>query len=371
MLVSIFSSYLFTFVQLSKYLSLHHDNLETNSRFEKMTDSHNPQQKVQRNLPFEILQESKNFESVPDPVPKTMNLMNANDYKINAFTTNNTTTTNNNANNDKNHNNNYTKNKRNQAKVFAFIFPQYHSDKLNDKLWGSNFTDWVSLVNAPKFNRYGYRIPRPLSIEEGGLGYYDYTDSFIRRRQGELAIEHADLDGFVYHVYWFYDEKLGYGPTLGAPLEAMLKDGYPDVPFFFNWCAIKWQNTWSAQAKVDEDNGVLQMQYFPIDKPELIEMHYQWLRQFFHHPNYVKINGKPVLMLYQKKVGSYPVLEKLKELAMKDGFPGLYLTVGLTRPHSELLKVSDDAKHSIIRKRNIGLFDSYGKFGSRCQFLTI
>jgi len=35
-----------------------------------------------------------------------------------------------------------------------------------------------------------------------------------------------------------------------------------------------------------------------------------------------KVDGKPVLMMYQKKLGIFTILKRLRELAVSDGFPG-------------------------------------------------
>ena len=53
-------------------------------------------------------------------------------------------------------------------RIMAIYFPQYHKDPLNNRNWGDNFTDWVSLRNAPERNYLGYPIPRPTNL----LGYY-------------------------------------------------------------------------------------------------------------------------------------------------------------------------------------------------------
>ena len=228
-------------------------------------------------------------------------------------------------------------------RVLAFVFPQFHRDPINDRLWGDGFTDWDSLRHAPTHNRKGFAIPRPTE-----LGYYNYTDTEPRKKQGELAKEYG-IDGFLFHHYWFYDSAHP-GPTLAAPLEAMLKDGYPNVPFALHWCASKWVNTWNGAVKPDfvfPEPNVLQKQYFPTNyTDDAITQHYNWLRQFFHHPNYIKVgDGKPLFMLYQKKPSSFPVLKRLTELAKADGFPGLYLMVGLTMPHAHLLPVPDPQQY--------------------------
>jgi hypothetical protein len=113
-------------------------------------------------------------------------------------------------------------------RVLVIYFPQYHPDPLNDKNWGENFTDWVSLRNSASKNRLGYGIPRPTE-----LGYYDLRDKEPRQKQGELAKQYG-IDGFIYHHYWFYDPTHP-GPNLEKPLVNMLQDGDPDIPFLLNW----------------------------------------------------------------------------------------------------------------------------------------
>ena len=63
------------------------------------------------------------------------------------------------------------------------------------------------------------------------------------------------------------------------------------------------------------------------------------VKAIFHHPNYIKVNGSSVLMICLKKPSSFPFLRKMRELAKADGFPGIYITCGLTKPHEDLLDI--------------------------------
>lgn len=237
-------------------------------------------------------------------------------------------------------------------KTLVIYFPQYHRDPLNDKNWGENFTDWDSLRGTDEKNRFNQIIPRP-QTEDGAntnddvpppLGYYDLTDREPRETQGILAKKYG-IDGFIYHTYWFYDESSP-GPTLAKPLENMLKDGHPDMPFMLNWCAVKWVNVWMGKAifqtgPTNMKNAlILQEQYFNATQ-DMIHQHYLWLKPFFDHPNYIRVDGQPAFLLYYYDDQALPILESLRRFAIKDGFPGVHFIVGRSSHPEELLDTSD------------------------------
>mmetsp|Transcript_22082 Transcript_22082/g.48033 ORF Transcript_22082/g.48033 Transcript_22082/m.48033 type:complete len:547 (-) Transcript_22082:1389-3029(-) len=247
-------------------------------------------------------------------------------------------------------------------KTLVIYFPQYHRDPLNDKNWGDNFTDWNSLRDTPRMNKMKQQIPRPLlptsETETPAmtntntntnaskndhlpppLGYYDLKDTEPRRTQGILAKKY-DIDGFIYHHYWFYD-KSHKGPNLAKPLENMLKDGHPDLPFMLNWCAVKWVNVWMGKAifqtiPTNKNRAItLQEQYFDPTQ-EMIYEHFLWLKQFFEHPNYIRVNGQPAFLLYYYDPRALPILESLRKFAVEDGFSGLHFIVGRSSHPEEL-----------------------------------
>lgn len=253
-------------------------------------------------------------------------------------------------------------------KTLVIYFPQYHQDPVNDRNWGANFTDWDSLRSVRNTaNKYDKPIPRPLmkavsnnSIDlPPPLGYYDLTQTKPRETQGILA-KKFDIDGFIYHHYWFYD-KSNPGPTLAKPLERMLEDGQPDLPFLLNWCAVRWVNVWMGRAifqKIPTNKNraiTLQEQYFDGSQ-DAIYQHYLWLKQFFNHPNYIRVDGQPAFMMYSYDANALPILESLRRFAIEDGFPGLHFIVGRSSHHEEIYDTSHipmdkDMDHKINKIR--------------------
>ena len=60
----------------------------------------------------------------------------------------------------------------------------------------------------------------------------------------------------------------------------------------------------------------------------MVKAHYDWLNQFFRHPNYIKIGNQPVLLLYFYDPLAIPILKELRMFAKKDGWDGIYLVFG-------------------------------------------
>lgn len=207
-----------------------------------------------------------------------------------------------------------------ETTVLAIYFPQYHEDALNNKLWGNGFTDW-DRVKQHKVNKKGKLIPQPTD-----LGYYDLANPMTRQWQGDLAREYG-IDGFMYYHYWFDN----IGPVLHTTLEKMLLDGKPNRSFAFIWANEDWHASWHGASTLA--GGVLVEQTYNTKNASSTLAHYNFLRRFFHHPNYIKVHGAPLFLPY--KVSKHQFMPKalkrilrymklLNQYAIEDGFTGLH-----------------------------------------------
>jgi len=167
-----------------------------------------------------------------------------------------------------------------RAKVLAFYLPQFHPVPENDAWWGRGFTEWTNVARGlPRFaGHYQPRIPRD-------LGHYRLQGTDTLRQQAQLA-RGAGVHGFVFYFYWFNGHRL-----LDAPLDALLADPSVDLPFCLMWANENWTRRWDGS----EDEVLISQDYRRADEPALVAE----LLRHFRDARYVRLGGRPVLMVYR------------------------------------------------------------------------
>jgi len=192
-------------------------------------------------------------------------------------------------------------------KIIAFYLPQFHAFPENDQWWGKGFTEWDNVRTAQAlFN--GHVQPRiPLNDN-----YYNLLDTDVIKWQSKLAKEYG-IYGFCYYHYWF-DGKL----LMEKPMEHMLADKSIDFPFCISWANENWTRAWAQKNK-----EILISQTY--GGKEEWKTHFDYLLPFFKDDRYIKINEKPVMIIYRPEI--IPVLRDMlvewKKLAKENGLKDL------------------------------------------------
>lgn len=108
--------------------------------------------------------------------------------------------------------------------------------------------------------------------------------------------------------------------VLQKPLEQVLENKDLDLPFCVSWANEPWTRSWDGKT-----SEVLLSQKYG-DKGDWLN-HFNYLLQFFKDDRYIKIDNKPVLVIY--KVESIPNHQELFEYwiekAKENGLEGLYI----------------------------------------------
>lgn len=205
----------------------------------------------------------------------------------------------------------------NNTKIIAYYLPQFHEIEENNRAWGKGFTEWDNVKKAvPLFE--GHNQPRePLNDN-----YYNLLNIDTIKWQVELAKKYG-IEGFCFYHYWFKDGK----HVLEKPSELLLENKDIDIQFCFSWANEPWTKTWHGAA--GEKEVLIEQRY---GKEEQWKEHFEYLLPFFKDRRYVKIDNKPVMLIYQiNKIGCFnKMIDCWNLLAEKSGFSGVYIVDMLT-----------------------------------------
>ena len=211
-----------------------------------------------------------------------------------------------------------------KARVIAFYLPQFHPTPNNDKWWGKNFTEWTNVKKARILypGHYQPKIPSE-------LGYYDLRNSEVRIAQTELARE-AGIEGFCYYHYWFGDGKR----ELELPFNQVLKSGKPEFPFCLCWANESWNAKFWKKDGTSDNKLLVEQKYLGEDDNT---KHFYELLPAFMDNRYIKIDGKPLFMIYKPLlfINVKDLIELWQKLAIKSGLKGIHF-VGQTVRTSEI-----------------------------------
>ena len=210
--------------------------------------------------------------------------------------------------------------------VAAYVWPAYQPEPRWAELgiFKAGKGEWQSVWEAvPKWE--GHEQPRkPL------WGYENEADPKVMEKKIDAAVSHG-VNVFIYDWYWyggrpFLEDALDKG-FLGAPNNGKMK-------FFIMWAnhdvGETWDNTVADKhCKPAIWRGTVGMEEFKIVAA-------RWFKLYFTRDNYYRIDGKPVLMIYDirnfvKGLGgdgpASKALDYLREVCAQSGLSGVYLMV--------------------------------------------
>ncbi len=194
-------------------------------------------------------------------------------------------------------------------RVLAFYLPQFHPIPENDHAHGMGFTEWHNVIAAKPLFRGHYQPRLP-----GELGFYDLRAPDVVHEQTRLAGDYG-ISGFCFYYYYFNGKRLLY-----TPISNYIKSS-TKMPFCFLWANENWTKRWDG----GNQEVIIRQEHSAIDDLNFIRQ----LVPVFTDDRYIKINGKPLLLIY--KISLFPDILQTTEIWRREieraGFPGLYLVM--------------------------------------------
>lgn len=205
-------------------------------------------------------------------------------------------------------------------RLIAYYLPQYHPIPENDEWWGVGFTEWTNVASAKPLFKGHYQPHIPAD-----LGFYDLRVPEVRQAQADMARAYG-IEGFCYWHYWFGGKRL-----LERPFQEVLRSGQPDFPFCLAWANTSWTGTWYGAP-----DQVLIEQTYPGQVDHIA--HFEHLLPAFRDPRHIRVNGKPLFLVYQPSDLSKNVVDLWQAQARAAGLPRLYL-VGIVKNAREAQRI--------------------------------
>jgi hypothetical protein len=212
----------------------------------------------------------------------------------------------------------------NEIYLAAYVWPSCHYEARNaEVLWPEKTGEWeVIRKGTPRFAGH-YQPKVPL------WGYEMDDDPAVMEKWIEAATEHG-VNVFIFDWYW-YD---------GGPfLESCINNGFlkaknnQQMHFYLMWANHDVKKNYWNHYRYDSDSllwtGSIDRENYEIVVDRVIA-------QYFHQPNYFRIDGKPVFSVFNfpKFVedfngldGAKEAIDYFREKVIQAGLPGLHLQI--------------------------------------------
>ncbi len=208
--------------------------------------------------------------------------------------------------------------------VAAYVWPAYQPEPRWAELgiFKDGKGEWQNLYEAvDRLSEDGRRGVRPL------WGYEDESNSAVVARKIDAATA-AGVNVFIYDWYWY-----GGRPFLENALdEGFLKASNCErMKFYLMWANHDVTKLWDNNVGGKEKDEVIWSA--KVTEEEFRQIADRWIAKYFSRPNYYRIKGCPVLMIYNlEHFVSWDGAETakrrlawLRERVKAAGFPGLHL----------------------------------------------
>lgn len=194
-------------------------------------------------------------------------------------------------------------------KIIAFYLPQFHEIPENNKWYGKGFTEWDNLKSMKPLYA-GHNQPRV----PYGKNYYSLDEADTLRWQASLAREYG-VYGFCFYHYWFEGRMI-----MEKPISILLENKDIDISYCMCWANHNWTKSMREKSK----EIILKQTY---GNEEEWEKHFLYFLPFFKDKRYIKIGGRPLLVIYRPEhIGKMTEMAALwRKLAKENGLKGLCL----------------------------------------------
>jgi hypothetical protein len=207
--------------------------------------------------------------------------------------------------------------------IAAFLYPAYATgDPRLRPFWPAGMGEWETVMNMQDRYPGHYWNRKPL------WGPVNEADPAVMSMEINQAVTHG-VNVFIFDWYWYDDRPF---------METTLDSGFlkaknsTQMKFYLMWANHDVNNPWDTRLNKYHEYNVIWRG--SVGRAEFEEVCKRDIDKYFKLPQYYKINGKPVFMIYDLPnlinglggiAQTIDALKWFKNETQKAGFPGLEL----------------------------------------------
>ena len=207
--------------------------------------------------------------------------------------------------------------------VAAYVYPAYAADDPRLRpFWPLGMGEWETVMTMQQRNPGHYWNRHPL------WGYVNEADPAVMEMEIDQAADHG-VNVFIFDWYWFDGRPFMETTLTNGFLKARNRDR---MQFYLMWANHDVENYWDTRiAHLGEHNIIWRG---GVDRDEFEKLCRRNIELFFRQPNYYKIGGCPVFMIYEVNTfieglggveQAADALRWFRKEVKKAGFPDLEL----------------------------------------------
>ena len=215
--------------------------------------------------------------------------------------------------------------------VAAYLYPAYASDDPRLRpFWPMGIGEWETVLTMQQRNPGHYWNRKPV------WGYINEADPAVMEMEIDQATDHG-INVFIFDWYWFDGRPFMETTLTNGFLKARNRE---KMQFYLMWANHDVVNTWDTRiSRLPEENVIWTGR---IDRDEFEKICRRNIELFFTQPNYYKIDGRPVFMIYDVKNfidglggvdAAADAVKWFRKEVKKAGFPDLELQFTMWSPN--------------------------------------
>lgn len=172
--------------------------------------------------------------------------------------------------------------------IAAYVWPAFTGDEPRSQMfWTEGIGEWQTVKNA-------HTLGKKIDLRKPLWGYVNEADPFVMEAEIKAATSHG-LNVFIYDWYWYDNRPFLENCLNNGFLKARNRD---KMKFYLMWANHDANATWDIRLS---DKSSVPIWQGAVNAQQFRTIGKRWLEKYFCLDCYYKIDGKPVISIYDLK----------------------------------------------------------------------